>query len=134
MVQIIDDLGSVEDVVALATEESRPLLLRAYDLIVAIHPDVVIVPRLGEKSLSFGFGSKKMSEAYCYLIPFAKHVNLGFFHGAAIDDQGVLEGSGKLMRHIKIRNVDQLDDPALTALVSRAIDERRADLLKGANG
>jgi hypothetical protein len=134
MVQIIDDLGSVEDVVALATEESRPLLLRAYDLIVAIHPDVVIVPRLGEKSLSFGFGSKKMSEAYCYLIPFAKHVNLGFFHGATIDDQGVLEGSGKLMRHIKIRDLDQLDDPTLTALVSQAIDERRAGLLAETTG
>ena len=42
--------------------------------------------------------------AFAYVDAFSAHVNLGFFHGAALDDPaGLLEGAGKRMRHVKIR-------------------------------
>jgi hypothetical protein len=35
---------------------------------------------------------------------FRVHVNVGFFHGASLDDRAcLLEGSGKRMRHVKLR-------------------------------
>src|SRR6184192_1559172 len=38
-----------------------------------------------------------------YVNVFASHVNVGFFHGAALPDPaGLLEGTGKFMRHVKL--------------------------------
>src|ERR1700733_3759948 len=39
--------------------------------------------------------------AFGYVNTFSAHVNVGFFHGATLDDPaGLLEGSGKRMRHV----------------------------------
>ena len=41
---------------------------------------------------------------FAYVGVFKAHVNLGFFHGAHLDDPAdILEGTGKRMRHIKLR-------------------------------
>jgi hypothetical protein len=42
-------------------------------------------------------------EPFCYLVGFTRHVNLGFCEGAAFKDpDGLLEGTGKQMRHVKL--------------------------------
>src|SRR5690349_17837508 len=42
--------------------------------------------------------------AFAYVDTFKSHVNVGFFRGAEIaDPRHLLEGSGKLMRHVKVR-------------------------------
>src|SRR5215216_3340315 len=42
--------------------------------------------------------------AFGYVDAFSAHANVGFFHGAALDDPArLLEGSGKRMRHVKVR-------------------------------
>jgi hypothetical protein len=42
--------------------------------------------------------------AFGYVNAFRAHVNVGFFYGAALDDPaGLLEGTGKRMRHVKLR-------------------------------
>jgi len=57
----------------------------------------------------------------CYIAPFKKHVNLGFMYGADLPDpEGLLEGVGKPMRHIKIRSLDDLKQPAVKKLVEVA--------------
>jgi hypothetical protein len=39
-----------------------------------------------------------------YVNVFHSHVNVGFFHGAALPDPAhLLQGSGKFMRHVKLR-------------------------------
>jgi hypothetical protein len=49
----------------------------------------------------FGF-SEKMKDMFCYIATNARHVNLGFPRGSTLPDpNGVLEGDGKTMRHIK---------------------------------
>src|SRR5262249_31943397 len=48
-----------------------------------------------------------MKTAICYVAMTKDHVNLGFHHGARLSDpHGRLEGDGKTMRHIKIRNME----------------------------
>ena len=88
----------------------------------------MIVQRLGEKSLCYGFGPKKMSEPYCYLIPFKDYVNLGFSHPVAVDPDGVLEGSGAKMRHIKISSAEPFSSPKVTKFIKAALKERKAAL------
>lgn len=78
---------------------------------------------------SLGLGEKKMSEAAVYVMPMADRVNFGFYHGAALEDPaGLLEGTGKRLRHMKVRSLAEADDPALRTLVRRAVAERRAAL------
>jgi hypothetical protein len=49
-----------------------------------------------------------------------RHVNLGFTTGARVrDPDGLLEGTGKNLRHVKLRSKDDLS-PALARLVARA--------------
>jgi hypothetical protein len=56
-----------------------------------------------------------------YVNTFTSHVNVGFFHGAALKDPaGLLEGTGKRMRHVKLKPGFEIDSPALTALIHAA--------------
>jgi hypothetical protein len=56
-----------------------------------------------------------------YVNVFRAHVNVGFFHGAALaDPAGLLEGTGKHMRHVKLRPRHACDAPSLEALITAA--------------
>jgi hypothetical protein len=56
---------------------------------------------------------------------FTSHVNVAFFHGAALPDPArLLQGSGKYMRHVKLRPGTTTDAAAL----SRLIDAAYADI------
>lgn len=49
------------------------------------------------------------------------YVNLGFYEGAALEDPtGLLEGTGKAMRHVKIHDAAAIEAPELAALVEAA--------------
>ena len=67
--------------------------------------------------------------AFAYVDAFSAHVNIGFFHGAALDDPaGLLEGAGKRMRHVKVRWGRPVDEAALNALIAAAYRDVRARL------
>jgi hypothetical protein len=99
----ITTLGTVDDVLAAAPEEPRPLGLAFRTLIAELHPGATEVPRKGERTVAYGFGEKKMSEAYAYIMPQKAYVNLGFFRGASLVPlHAGLEGTGTKPRHIKV--------------------------------
>ena len=59
--------------------------------------------------------------AFGYVGVFTAHANVGFFHGAELEDPtGLLEGSGKRMRHVKVRPGVDVDAGALDALIRAA--------------
>ncbi len=67
--------------------------------------------------------------AFAYVDAFSAHVNVGFFHGAALaDPAGLLEGAGKRMRHVKLRWGRPMDAAALNALIVVAYQDVRARL------
>lgn len=52
---------------------------------------------------------------------FTAHVNVGFFLGAHLaDPPGLLDGTGKNMRHVKLRPSTEIDRHALAALIQAA--------------
>jgi hypothetical protein len=56
-----------------------------------------------------------------YVNLFRAHVNVGFFHGASLaDPEGLLEGTGKRMRHVKLRSGMTVDGSALKGLIEAA--------------
>jgi hypothetical protein len=67
--------------------------------------------------------------AFGYVNAFTAHVNVGFFRGAEIaDPQGLLEGTGKFMRHVKLRPDRDIDETALTTLVRTAYTDMKGRL------
>ena len=68
--------------------------------------------------------------AFGYVNAFTAHVNVGFFRGAEIaDPAGLLEGSGKFMRHVKLRPGDEVASAALRRLIETAYADMRDRLL-----
>lgn len=58
---------------------------------------------------------------FAYVGVFKGHVNVGFFHGAALPDPaGLLQGTGKHMRHVKVKPDVALDASSLEALITAA--------------
>jgi hypothetical protein len=64
--------------------------------------------------------------AFGYVNVFTAHVNVGFFRGAELaDPEGLLEGTGKFMRHVKLRPGCDVNAAALTKLIETAYTDMR---------
>ena len=67
--------------------------------------------------------------AFGYVNVFKSHVNIGFFMGAFIDDpRTLLEGSGKRMRHVKLRPENDIDSEAIRELIRSAYIDMKSRL------
>jgi hypothetical protein len=67
--------------------------------------------------------------AFAYVGVFKAHVNVGFFRGAEIaDPDRLLDGTGKYMRHIKLKPDRKVDEQALIRLIQIAYTDMKARL------
>ncbi len=67
--------------------------------------------------------------AFAYVNAFKAHVNVGFFGGAEMaDPEGLLEGTGKFMRHVKLRPERDVDAKALEQLIETAYADMKGRL------
>ncbi len=133
MVETVTKLGTWGGVFGRRSKKVKAIAEDLRALVVGLHPDTVEVPRKGDKTVSFGFGEKKMSESYVYLMPHPDRVNLGLWWGAVLDDPNTLmEGAGKKLRHVKIFDQETARSAKVAHLVHTAIEERRAGLAEAA--
>lgn len=124
-------LGTFEEVIASSDENVRAIAIELRRLIDELDPDSVEVPRPGDRAASYGVGPKKMSESYAYIMPLKGYVNLGFYHGTSLaDPHKLLEGTGKALRHVKIRDLTTVSRPEIRELIETSIRERREALNK----
>jgi hypothetical protein len=73
--------------------------------------------------------------AFAYVNAFKAHVNVGFFRGTEIaDPKGLLEGTGKFMRHVKLSPECEVDAAALTKLIETAYTDMKGRLSAGLAG
>jgi hypothetical protein len=69
--------------------------------------------------------------AFGYVNAFKSHVNVGFFRGAEISDpHGLLEGTGKFMRHVKLQPERDVDGATLAELITAAYVDMKRRLQK----
>ncbi len=67
--------------------------------------------------------------AFAYVNAFTAHVNVGFFRGAELADPvGLLEGTGKYMRHVKVDPDVDIDAKALMGLIDTAYNDMKGRL------
>jgi hypothetical protein len=82
-------------------------------------------------SVLYSTTEKRMKDNVCLLVVYHDHVNLMFPRGVDLNDpKGLLEGSGKAMRHVKLRTAEDVDTPAMRQLIAQA--NRRKGLGKPA--
>ena len=87
-------------------------------------PDAVVRFDRGDGLLAIGTGSG-MRDWLFALIPHAGWLNLQLADGAVLPNpDGLIEGTGKRIRHIKIRSVEAATSPAVRAAVQAEIAER----------
>lgn len=92
---------------ALVLDEMAPCFENIYDAYNAV-------------AIGYGF-SDRLGHGVVHIAVYAKHVNLGFNHGATLADPlGILKGSGKHIRHITVKTPDDLARPELRAYIRRA--------------
>ena len=69
--------------------------------------------------------------AFGYVNAYRDHVNVGFFHGATLADHaGLLEGTGKRMRHVKLWPGREIDIATLSKLINAAYLDIKARMRK----
>ena len=121
--------GSFDEALSGSSDQVKEIARRLRKLIIDFYPEVVEVPWPKQKIIGYGVGPKKMSEHFCYIGAHREHVNLGFYYGAELSDpEGLLEGTGKKLRHIKVREVEEVAQPALRHLVQSSLEEREKGL------
>jgi hypothetical protein len=69
---------------------------------------------------------------FAYVNAFKAHVNVGFFRGADLPDpERLLEGTGKFMRHVKLRPGTPANEAALQKLIELAYSDIKARVENG---
>ena len=125
-----DDEGAAAleaDIDRLLSEHSTELqaierALRA--TIRAAFPEAVERVDFGNRLIAFG-RSMRMRGLLFAIIAHAEHVNLQLADGAVLPDPaGIVEGTGKRIRHVKIRSVEGASAPAVIALIEAQLAAR----------
>jgi hypothetical protein len=69
---------------------------------------------------------------FAYVNVFTSHVNVGFFHGASLPDPArLLQGTGKFMRHVKLKPGTPTNAAALNKLIDAAYADIKARVENG---
>jgi hypothetical protein len=68
----------------------------------------------------------------CFFMVGKNHVTFGFLRGTSLPDPtGLLEGTGKNLRHVKVKSVDDLKKPALKKLILAAAKLNKKEPMAG---
>jgi len=119
----------VDDLLAGHREDVAGVFLALRELVREVIPDATEQVDLPDRVLAFGFGPTggvRMSGVAVGLIPHSAHVNVQLFDGAELPDpSGIVEGTGKRIRHVKCRYLTDVERPALRAILVAQAERRR---------
>ena len=111
------------------TPAVREVFVALRALVREVMPDAVEQLDLPDRVLAFGFGPPggvRLRGLAVGLIPHAAHVNVQLADGALLTNPaGIVEGTGKRIRHVKCRTLDDVARPGLRALLEEQASRRR---------
>lgn len=114
------DKTNVDDLLRAYSPEVRNLALAVREQIRAMLPYFNEKVYPGWKVILCSVDGS-MKRGVCAVSPQRHYVNLIFYRGADIDDpDGILEGTGKKVRHIKITDAAQIRKPEIRRLIKAA--------------
>ncbi|HEY1859462.1 MAG TPA: DUF1801 domain-containing protein [Gemmataceae bacterium] len=104
------------------------LSVRAVVLTCAPTANEIIVDAYSAVATGYTF-TERFKEAFCHIAAYSTYVNLGFSRGTELaDPRHVLKGTGKLTRHIRIAELDDLQAPHIKRFLGAAIAKARAQV------
>jgi hypothetical protein len=107
--------------------EVRELTLRARELVRELAPAAAEEIDWSARMLGYTFIPGTYKGLILAISPQKRYVNVIFSTGVelleeGLDDQGVLEGTDKKARHVKVRSAEILNDPTIRRLVEAAVE------------
>jgi hypothetical protein len=93
------------------------------------------VPGTKETVNAWGIPTFETKNPFCFYMVGKNHVTFGFHHGTSLEDsEGLLEGTGKNIRHVKLRKVEDLERKGLKGLVQAAARLEGKAPMRGMSG
>jgi hypothetical protein len=113
----------VEQLLAARPPQIAELARQLCAQILQLYPDATVTVDNGY----IGFGSSTGYKGLVFVVgPHSKHVTLGLYGGVELPDPaGLMEGTGKVHRHVKIRQPSDLERPELHELMAAALKRQR---------
>ena len=94
-----------------------------------------IVPKTKITLNSWGIPTFEANQPFCFYMVGKRHITFGFHNGTSLKDSGkLLEGTGKNIRHIKLRNLEDLKKNGLRELVQEASQFQGKPPMRGMGG
>jgi hypothetical protein len=117
--------SEVEQFLAPHSAEIGDLAWKLRALVLEVFPDAIEMLDQPAKLIGYGF-DRGYKGLVCGIALHKAHVNLMFAQGAELPDPtGLLTGTGKRARHIKIQQPGDVDHPEVRALLEAAIARKR---------
>jgi hypothetical protein len=80
-----------------------------------------------EESIKWAQPVYESNGPFAYIKAFQSAVNFGFWRGVDIKDlKGLLQGTGGIMRHVKLTRLDDVDESVLANFVRQAVELNKA--------
>ena len=115
----------VDSLLAEHTPTVQAVARRLRELIYAVLPEVHEYVDSADHLLGYGTGPR-MRDLLFAVAPHTAHVNLQLADGAHLPDpEGIVEGTGKRIRHVKCRSVEDVERPAVRRLLEEQVARRR---------
>ena len=101
------------------------LTLALRDVVLEEAPDAIeSIVKGYAVTIGFSFTGKPLKDGFCHVVAYFDHVNLGFNRGTLLPDpNGILKGTGKLIRHVTMRDRTELDRPFVRRYLRAAIEQ-----------
>jgi hypothetical protein len=122
--EAVDLEAAVDRLLAEHSPELQAIERALRTTIRARFPDAVEQVDFGNRLIAFG-RSMKIRGLLFAIIAHKVHVNLQLSDGAALPDpHGLIEGTGKRIRHVKIRSVEAASSPPVVAIIDAQLAAR----------
>ncbi|ONI79266.1 hypothetical protein ALI144C_25895 [Actinosynnema sp. ALI-1.44] len=111
--------AAVEPKVNTLLNKGGSLAVEVHELLLELFPDAVLTA----DDENIGYGTSTGYKGLKFTVaPFGGYVRLGIVGGAGLADPAkLMQGTGKVHRHIKVHSAGQLADPALRDLLGAAL-------------
>ena len=113
---------TIEEFLKSYTSKVQEVSLELRKIAMELLPETEEILYEGWKNFTYGTGkSRTDKDLIIYIAPFKDSVNLGFYRGTNLPDKKkLLKGTGKLLRHIKLKTMADYEIEDIKQLITEA--------------
>lgn len=118
----------IDEFFAAGDDDVAAVARAARRLVLDVRPDVVETLDRADGIVGYATGPRALKDLWAGIAPHRRHVNLQLANGALVDDPGgLVEGTGKRVRHVKLRGVGDVARPEVRTVLERSLERHLAD-------